>query len=94
MSEKNPHWGTTFDDFLKEEGIYEEVTTHAIQRVLAWQVEQAMKQQGITKARLAELLQASRAQVERILGAKANVEVDVLVRAATFVGRKLRLDLA
>jgi len=93
MTEKNHHWGTTLDDFLKEEGIYEDVKTRAIFRVLAWQVEQAMIQQRITKTRLAELLQTSRAQVDRILGAKTNVEVETLVRAATFVGRKLRLDM-
>lgn len=80
-------------DFFKEEGIYEDVKSSAIIRVLARQMEQRMIQQGITRGRLAKLLQTSRAQIDRILGAKANVEVDALLRAATFVGRKLRLDL-
>jgi antitoxin HicB len=45
----NPHLGSSFDDFLKEEGTYEETTLLAIKRVLAWQLEQAMKEQGLTK---------------------------------------------
>ena len=47
----NPYLGSSFADFLKEDGIYEEVTAHAIKRVLAWQIEQAMQAQGITSAR-------------------------------------------
>jgi hypothetical protein len=46
----NPHFGSSFDDWLKEQGIYEEVTTHAVKRVLAWQIGQVMKAEGISKA--------------------------------------------
>ena len=56
----NPHFGSSFDDWLKEQGIYEEVTTHAIKRVLAWQIEQAMKAQGISKAEMARRMHTSR----------------------------------
>jgi len=47
---KNPHTGSSFDDFLKEEGIYEECTVSALKRVLAWQIEQEMHRQKITKS--------------------------------------------
>jgi hypothetical protein len=46
---KNPHTGSSFDDFLKEEGIYEECTAAALKRVLAWQIEQEMQRQKITR---------------------------------------------
>jgi hypothetical protein len=63
---RNPHIGSSFDDFLKEEGIYEEAKTHAIKRVLAWQIEQAMKEQGITKVEMARRRKTSRAHLARL----------------------------
>lgn len=64
---KNPHIRSAFSDFLKEEGLYEEVTAHVIKRALAWQIEQAMKAQGLTKAEMAKRMQTSRAQLDRLL---------------------------
>jgi antitoxin HicB len=91
---ENPHWGSTPDDFLEEEGIREEATTAAIKRVIAWQLAEEMKKQGITKKRLAELMQTSRAQINRILDpGKGNVTIETLQRAAALLGRQLRLEL-
>ncbi len=89
----NPHWGMTLDTFLTEEGIRESVRTEAMTRVLAWQLSQEMEQQGITKAKLAELMHTSRAQVDRILNAKGNVTIDTLQRVAGIIGREIRLEL-
>ena len=93
MTKDNPHWGTTLDEFLGEEGIRETAKAAAITRVVAWQLGQEMERQGMTKAELAELMHTSRAQVDRILNAKGNVTVETLQRAAALVGRELRLDL-
>ncbi len=93
MNKNNPHWGTTLDEFLAEEGILDAVNTEAVTRVLAWQLSQEMERQGITKAALAERMHTSRAQVDRILKAKGNVTVESLQRAAALVGRELRLEL-
>jgi len=93
MSRKNPHWGTTLDAFLTEEGIREAAKAAAVTRVVAWQLSQEMERQGITKAKLAELMHTSRAQVDRILKAKGNVTIESLQRAAALVGRELRLEL-
>jgi antitoxin component HigA of HigAB toxin-antitoxin module len=93
MSEQNPHWGTSLDDFLGEQGIRETVRTAAATRVVAWQLAQEMERQGISKTRLAELMQTSRNQVDRILNARGNVTIETLQRAAQFVGRELRLEL-
>ena len=90
---KNPHWGSTLDDFLNEEGIREAVKREAVTRVVAWQLNNEMKRQGISKARLAALMKTSRAQVDRILKAKGNVTIETLQRAAELVGRQLRLEL-
>ena len=62
-------------------------------RTCAWQLGKEMERQGITKAQLAERMHTSRAQVDRILKAKANVTVETLQRAAALVGRELRLEL-
>jgi transcriptional regulator with XRE-family HTH domain len=93
MTRKNPHWGKTLDEFLAEQGIRESAKAEAITRVVAWQLSQEMDRQGITKARLAELMHTSRAQVDRILKAKGNVTIETLQRAAALVGRELRLEL-
>ena len=92
-TKKNPHWGSTLDEFLDEEGILEAAKTEAVTRVVAWQLNEEMKRQGISKARLAMLMNTSRAQVDRILGAKGNVTIETLQRAAALVGRQVRLEL-
>jgi antitoxin HicB len=93
MSKKNPHWGTTLDEFLAEDGIREAAKGEAVTRVVAWQLTQEMERQGITKAALAERMHTSRAQVDRILKAKGNVTIESLQRAAALIGRELRLEL-
>jgi hypothetical protein len=90
----NPHWGSTLDDFLEEEGIREEVTTAAIKKVIAWQLGEEMRKKSITKKHLAELMHTSRAQIDRILDPdKGNVTIETLQRAASLLGRQLRLEL-
>ncbi len=93
MSKNNPHWGSSLDSFLSEDGIREAARTEAATRVVAWQLSQEMERQGMSKAKLAELMHTSRAQVDRILKAQGNVTVETLQRAASFVGRQLRLEL-
>ncbi len=93
MKRKNPHWGSTLEDFLNDEGIRKSAKTAAVTRVVAWQLAEEMKLQGITKAHLAERMHTSRAQVDRILKAKGNVTIETLQRAAALVGRELRLEL-
>jgi antitoxin HicB len=92
---KNAHIGSSFSDFLKEEGLFEEVTAHAVKRVLAWQIEQAMKEQGITKVEMAKRMKTSRAQLDRLLDPENDkVQLDTMQRAAAAIGRKLHMELA
>jgi antitoxin HicB len=85
---------TTLDDFLTEEGTREQFQAVAVKEVLAWQLEQAMKAQGLSRKRLAEKMHTSRSQVSRVLDPKdGNVTLETLMRAAKIVGRELRLDL-
>ncbi len=93
MSRKNPHWGPSLDSFLAEEGILDAARSTAITRVVAWQISEEMRRQGVTKAKLAELMQTSRAQVDRLLKAQGNITIETLQRAASSVGRELRLEL-
>ncbi len=90
----NPHIGSSFDSFLDEDGIREEVQDLAQKRVLAWQIEEAMKQSGIKKVQMAKRMHTSRTQVERLLDPNNNkVQLDTLQRAARAVGRTLKLEL-
>ena len=91
---KNPRTGSSFDSFLEEEGIREEVDVLAQKRVLAWQIEQAMKENGITKVEMAERMHTSRTQVDRLLDPDNDkVQLDTIQRAARAVGRTLKLEL-
>ena len=90
---KNPHWGTSLDEFLAEEGTREAVKAEAQTRVIAWQLSEKMRRRRITKAALAEQMHTNRAQVDRILKAKGNVTIESLKRAAALVGRRLRVEL-
>jgi antitoxin HicB len=86
--------GSAFDDFLKEDGIYEQVTAAAIKRVIARQLDALMTSEGITKSELARRMKTSRAQLDRLLDPKnESVTLGTLTRAAHAVGRQLRMEL-
>jgi predicted XRE-type DNA-binding protein len=90
----NPHTGSDFDDFLREEGLYEECSAIAIKRVLARQLAEEMKQKKITKTEMATRMQTSRTQLDRLLDPeKTGVSLDTIQRAASVVGRQLRIEL-
>jgi antitoxin HicB len=86
--------GSSFDKFLKDEGIYEEVTARAIKRVLTRQLSGLMQKQGLTKSELARRMQTSRAQLDRLLDPEnESVTLGTLTRAAQAVGRQLKMEL-
>jgi antitoxin HicB len=86
--------GGSFEDFLKEQGTYEVTVDQAVKRVLAYQIAEAMRAQGITKPAMAKRLETSRSQLDRILDPNNDsVTLGVLARAAQAVGRKLHLEL-
>ncbi len=90
----NPRIGSTFDSLLANEGILEEVDALAQKRVIAWQIEHAMEEQGITKVEMAARMHTSRAQLDRLLDPDNNkVQLDTLQRAAKAVGGALKLEL-
>jgi len=91
MSQKN--LGSSIDDFLKAEGIFEEAQTQAIKEVVSWQLTQAMKKKRISKSRLATLLKTSRTQVDRLLDPKNDITLSSLQRAAAMVGRRVVIEL-
>src|SRR5713226_3006694 len=86
MSKK--HMGSSIDDFLKEEGIFEEAQAQAVKEVVAWQLAEAMRKNKISKARMATLLKTSRTQVDRLLDPKNDITLSSLQRAAAMVGRR------
>ena len=91
MSKK--HMGSSVDDFLKEEGIFEEAQAQAVKEVVAWQLAKAMKKKKISKKRMAALLKTSRTQVDRLLSAKDDITLGSLERAAAAVGRRVTIEL-
>jgi antitoxin HicB len=87
---RTSHSGSTFDSFLEEEGIREEVEAVAIKRVLAWQLEQAMQEQQKTKQAMAKQLHTSRSQLDRLLDpGNVSVTLDTITRAAMVLGKRI-----
>ena len=94
MARKNPHIGSSFEIWLNEAGIREEVTAAATKAAIARQLVGEMKKKKITKQRMAELMKTSRAQVDRLLDPdNGSATIESLQRAARIVGRELRLQL-
>jgi antitoxin HicB len=91
MSKRN--LGSSIDDFLKTENVFEEAQAQAIKEVVAWQLAKAMKKRKISKARMAVLLKTSRSQVDRILDPKRDITLGSLQRAAALVGRRVSIEL-
>jgi len=94
MSVTDRHTGSSFDSFLEEEGILEEVDAVAIKRVIAWQLKQEMDAQHISKKKMADRLHTSRTQVDRLLDpGNAAVHLTTLTRAARELGLRLKVSV-
>ncbi len=91
---KNRHTGSTFDSFLEEEGIREEVESVAVKRVLAWQLQKTMQEQHKTKRAMAKDLHTSRSQLDRLLDpTKLSVTLDTINKAAKVLHKGVRLEI-
>ena len=85
--------GSSIDDFLKQEGVFDEAQVQAVKEVVAWQLARAMRKKKISKARMATLLKTSRSQVDRLLDPNDDITLSSLQRAAAMVGRRVSIEL-
>lgn len=91
---RNKYLGSSFEEFLRTEGLYEEVTALAWKRVLSWEVTKAMKKEGISKSEMAKRMGTSRSHLERFLDPEnPNVLLETVQKAATAVGKRLTIAL-
>lgn len=90
----NPHTGSNFDDFLKEDGIFEEVQARALKRALAEQLDDAMRGVKLSKVTMAQRMATSRSQLDRVLDpGNLSIQLDTLIKAASAVGRTVEIRL-
>ncbi|MBR0098771.1 MAG: XRE family transcriptional regulator [Treponema sp.] len=90
----NEHIGSSFDDFLEEEGIREEVENAAVKKVIALGMQSEMAAKNITKTQMAQRMGTSRAAVDRLLNPYNNaVTLATLTKAANVLGKKLVLRM-
>lgn len=90
----NPYIGSSLDDLLEEDGVLDETDAIAIKRVLAWQVNQAMQEKGLSKSAMAQEMKTSRASLDRFLDPEnTSVTLNTIVNAAKAVGKRLHFDL-
>ena len=91
---KKKNIGSNFDDFLREEKMLEHAQAVATKRVIAYQIAQEMKQRKLSKTEMASKMKTSRAALERLLDpANASVTLSTLERAASALGKKLKVEL-
>jgi hypothetical protein len=94
MTRKHPHIGSDFDEFLAEEGILTEVEIAAAKRVIAFQLQQAMEQEHLSKRALADKMHTSRTAIDRLLDPdNLSVTLQTLGRAAQAFGKRLHIEL-
>jgi predicted XRE-type DNA-binding protein len=94
LKKRNPHIGSSLNDFLRDEGILEEARAVAIKEAVAYQIQQAMEKENITKIEMARRMKTSRAALDRLLTpGNASVTLQTLARAARAIGRELRVEL-
>jgi DNA-binding phage protein len=88
------HSGSSFDSFLEEEGILEEVEAVAIKRVIAWQLAEAMRTSKVSKKTMAERMGTSRSQLDRLLDPEnGSVHLQTIAKAARAIGKRLRVEM-
>jgi DNA-binding Xre family transcriptional regulator len=88
------HLGSNFDDYLREERLLDVAEATAVKRVIAFQIAQEMKRRKLTKSEMASRMKTSRAALERLLDpANPSVTISTLERAASALGKKLKVEL-
>jgi len=94
MAKVNRHIGSSLDDLLAEDGTLEKVTARALKRVIAWQIQNAMKNAGVNKVAMAKRMHTSRSALDRLLDeSDTGLTLDTLTRAAQALGYKVKLEL-
>ena len=90
----NPHIGSDFDDFLREEGVYDQTEAVAVKRVLAYELERNMQKAQLTKTDMAKRMGTTRAQLDRLLNPEnPATTLQTLVKAAGAVGKRVKISL-
>lgn len=91
---QNNHWGQTLESFLEEEGMLDDANAYATKKILAWQISEAMKEQGISKSDMAKKMKTSRSSLDRLLDPdNGSLNLATMERAATALGRKVMIQL-
>jgi len=94
VAKRNPRTGSRFDDFLKEEGFFEEVQAKALKRALAEQLEEGMQAAKLTKLDMAKKMATSRSQLDRVLDpSNVSVQLDTLIKAARALGKEIEIKI-
>ncbi len=91
---KKSNIGSSFDDFLKVEGIYEEVVDSAFKKIIAFQISNEMKRKHIKKSEMAELMETSRSTLDRLLDpGNFSINLSIIQKAASVLGKKVEIKL-
>lgn len=90
---KNIHKGSSFEDFLKEEGILEEIDILATKQIIALEIAQMMEKKHISKSEMARRMRTERTAVYNLLNPKKDCKLTTIAKAAKVLGKKVKLQL-
>lgn len=94
MAKPNRHRGSRLDDLLREQGLYDEVQVVALKRAVSEAIAERMAEAKLSKVEMARRMRTSRSQLDRVLDPNCTtVQLDTLIRAASAVGREIRITL-
>ena len=94
MKKKSRHVGSSFDDFLAEEGVLQDVEAGAIKRVIAWQLDESMRRAKLTKTDLAKQMRTSRSALDRLLDPEnPSLTLGSLAKLAAALGKRVHVEL-
>ncbi len=90
----NKHYGSSFDSFLEEENIFNEVEAIAIKKYISILIINKMKEDSISKTKLAQMMHTSRSSVNRLIDPNnISITLKTMEKAATVLGKKLKIEL-
>lgn len=91
---KRKHLGSSFEDFLAEDGILEECRASAIKFKISRELEQAMARRNISKSEVAKRLKTSRTGVDRLLDPKnTSITLNTMAKVAQMLGKRIEFVL-
>lgn len=86
-------FGHNFDDFMVEQGLYDEAKELAAKKLVVLALKQEMEAQNLSKSNMAKKMHTSRAAIDHILDPGCNTSIRTLERFASVLGKRIHISV-